>query len=101
VLSAAGAPDPTRKPMSGTVHSRGMAAARHKLLDDILALSAEERLALASEILASVEGPVDEDWDAAWLEECERRSRAAAERQEPASTWAEARDRILARLQTS
>jgi putative addiction module component (TIGR02574 family) len=78
-----------------------MAAATRKLLDDILALSAEERLELAAEILASVEGPVDEDWDAAWLDECERRSRAAAERQEPASTWAEARDRILARLQTS
>ena len=78
-----------------------MAAAMRKLLDDILALSAEERLELAAEILASVEGPVDEDWDAAWLAECERRSRAAAERQEPASTWAEARERILARLQTS
>jgi len=76
-------------------------AAMRKLLDDILTLSAEERLELAAEILASVEGPVDEDWDAAWLDECERRTLAAAERQEPASTWAEARDRILARLQTS
>lgn len=42
----------------------------------------EERLELAAEILASVEGPVDEDWDAAWLEECERRTRAAAERED-------------------
>lgn len=78
-----------------------MAAAMRKLLDDILALSAAERLELAAKILASVEGAVDEDWDAAWLDECERRSRAAAERQEPVSTWTEARDRILARLRTS
>lgn len=76
-----------------------MAATGHKLLDDILALSAEERLELATEILDSVEGPADEDWDAAWLAECERRTRAAAERKETSSTWAEARDRILARLQ--
>ncbi len=74
-----------------------MAAVRD-LLDEILTLSAEEHLELASEILANVEG-TDEDWDVAWLAECERRSAAAARRVEPASTWAEARGRIRARLQ--
>ena len=76
-----------------------MAAVRN-LLDDILMLSAEERVELATEILASVEGS-DEDWDAAWLAECERRSAVAARRVEPAPTWADARGRILTRLQES
>ena len=35
-----------------------------KLLQDVLALPEQERLELATEIIASVDGPRDADWDA-------------------------------------
>lgn len=68
-----------------------------KLTEEALALPAEERLALATELIESVEGPPDSDWDAAWLEELEARRR---EGHSDAVPWPEARDRILARLRT-
>jgi hypothetical protein len=37
-----------------------------KILTEALALSAEERVELASELLASVDGPADADWEQAW-----------------------------------
>ena len=40
-----------------------------KLLNDAMALSEEERLALAAEILATVGGPAEPGWDDAWLVE--------------------------------
>lgn len=71
-----------------------MTATSRKLLDDILALPEDERLDIAAEILASVAGPPDDDWEDAWLAELERRSRAAAARETPAPEWAEVRARI-------
>lgn len=47
-----------------------------KILDELLALPEDERLEIASEIIASVDGPADADWDAAWLAELERRTKA-------------------------
>lgn len=44
------------------------------------ALSAEEKLALVSELLNDVEGPADETWVAAWVEELHRRAADPAER---------------------
>ena len=46
-----------------------MSDAARKILQDVLALPEDERLELASEIIASVDGPRDADWDAAWLAE--------------------------------
>jgi putative addiction module component (TIGR02574 family) len=69
-----------------------------KILDDVLALPEEERLQLASEIIASVDGSADADWDAAWLAELERRTKAAEARGAPAPEWAEVKARVLARL---
>jgi putative addiction module component (TIGR02574 family) len=71
-----------------------------KLLDQALALSENERLDLAAELIASVDGPPDGGWDQAWQAELERRERAAAERSEPAPEWALVRGRILAKLAT-
>lgn len=69
-----------------------------KLLDEVLALAEEDRVKIASEVLASLDGPPDADWDEAWVAELERRERAAAERGTPAPEWSEVRARILARL---
>ncbi len=75
-----------------------MSEAARKLLDDVLALPEDERLELASEIIASVDGPRDCDWEAAWLAELDRRVEAAKSRGENGADWSEARSRILKRL---
>ncbi|MBK9036587.1 MAG: addiction module protein [Myxococcales bacterium] len=71
-----------------------------KLLDQALALSEDERLTLASELIASVDGPADSGWDEAWQAELVRREAAAAARTEPAPEWSAVRARILAKLAT-
>jgi hypothetical protein len=43
-------------------------------------LSEDERLELASEIIASVHGPHQADWEAGWLVELHRRTEAAKAR---------------------
>ena len=75
-----------------------MSDAARKLLTDALALPADERLELASEIIASVDGPEDSDWDAAWLSELDRRVDAAKRRGDTGSDWTAARARILKRV---
>ena len=75
-----------------------MSDAARKLLEDVLALPEAERLELASEIIASVDGPHDADWESTWLAELDRRADAAKTRGESGSDWSEARARILNRL---
>ena len=50
-----------------------MTGSSRRLLEGARALPEDERLQLASEILACVEGPPDTDWDASWLAELDRR----------------------------
>lgn len=69
-----------------------------KLLDEVLSLPEEDRVKIASEVLASLDGPAEAGWDEAWLEELERRERAAATRGTPAPEWSDVRARILVRL---
>jgi putative addiction module component (TIGR02574 family) len=76
-----------------------MGNAARKLLDEALSLSEGERLEIASELIASVDGPPDADWEAAWLAELDRRVEAANRRGTPAPEWAEVRARALQRLQ--
>jgi putative addiction module component (TIGR02574 family) len=54
-------------------------AQRAKVLADALELPPEDRLAIADDLLDSVEGRDDPEWDAAWLAEVDRRA-AEAER---------------------
>ena len=75
-----------------------MTVGARKLLEDVLALPEDERLALASEIIASVDGPVDADWESAWVAELDRRVDAAKARGTAGSDWTEVRARILKRL---
>jgi putative addiction module component (TIGR02574 family) len=75
-----------------------MTSSARKLLQDVLALPEDQRLELASEIIASVDGPCDGDWEAAWLAELDRRADAAKARGGTASEWPDVRARILNRL---
>jgi putative addiction module component (TIGR02574 family) len=58
-----------------------------ELLQRALELPAEDRLALATELLNSVEGPEDQDWNAAWGQELDRRSAAVERGEEPLESW--------------
>jgi putative addiction module component (TIGR02574 family) len=75
-----------------------MTSSARKLLQDALVLPEEERLELASEIIASVDGPDDADWDVVWLAELDRRAEAAKARGGTASEWTDVRARLLKRL---
>jgi len=75
-----------------------MTDAAKKLLKAASALPEDERLALASELIASVDGPPDSDWESAWLSEIDRRVAAARDKGEPAPEWAEVRARVLSQL---
>jgi putative addiction module component (TIGR02574 family) len=75
-----------------------MSDAARKISKDVLALPENERRELASEIIASVDGPGDADWDAVWLAELDRRSEAAKGRGETGADWTDVRARILKRL---
>jgi hypothetical protein len=72
-----------------------MTRAARQLLDDAMALPEDERLGLATEIIASVGGPVDPGWDEAWLAELERREATDAL---PDEDWVEVRKRVFARF---
>jgi putative addiction module component (TIGR02574 family) len=68
------------------------------ILAAALSLPEGERLRLASELLASVEEPYDDSWNAAWFEELERREQAVRDGGSGGNAWAEVRARVLARL---
>jgi putative addiction module component (TIGR02574 family) len=75
-----------------------MTDAAKKLLEAASALPEDERLALASELITSVDGPPDGNWESAWLAELDRRVEAARNKGEPAREWSEVRARVLSRL---
>lgn len=72
--------------------------AARQLLQDALGLSEEERVRIAAELLSSLDGQPDADWEQAWTAELTRRMKAAESRSEAASKWAEVRERVRARL---
>ena len=70
------------------------------IYDAALGLPESDRLDLASRLLASVDGPIADDWEGAWLAELDRREEEAA-RGGAAATgadWHEVRARVHARL---
>jgi putative addiction module component (TIGR02574 family) len=75
-----------------------MTSSARKLLQDVLALPEDERLELASEIIASVDGQGEGNWEGTWLAELDRRADAAKARGGTASDWTDVRARILKRL---
>jgi putative addiction module component (TIGR02574 family) len=69
-----------------------------ELLQRALELPADDRLAMATELLNSVEGPEDEDWSEAWAQELDRRSAAVDKGEEPLESWESVEARIRAEL---
>ncbi|MBI2895981.1 MAG: addiction module protein [Deltaproteobacteria bacterium] len=69
-----------------------------ELLERALSLPVEDRLAPATEILNSVEGPEDDEWTEAWLKELDRRAAAAERGEEALEDWETVEARILADL---
>ena len=75
-----------------------MSEAARKTFLEALSLSPSERLELAAELIDSVEGASDPQWEEAWKAELDARMRAAEGRAERGSSWIEARKRIVSRL---
>jgi putative addiction module component (TIGR02574 family) len=57
-----------------------MTSSARELLQEALVLSEDERLELASEIIASVDRPRYADWEATWRAELDHRTAAAKAR---------------------
>ena len=73
-------------------------AGASELLEQALSLPTEERLALATELLNSVEGREDQEWGEAWVKELDRRAAAVERGEEALEDWASVEARILADL---
>ena len=68
------------------------------LLARALRLPPGERLAMATELLESVEGPEDEAWTTAWAAELDRRVQELDSGRIKAVPWEKAKAEILKRL---
>jgi putative addiction module component (TIGR02574 family) len=68
------------------------------LLQRALELPADERLALASELLESIEGPENSEWAAAWAAELDRRVRELESGAAKTIPWEQVKAEIQARL---
>jgi len=78
-----------------------MAQATHaELLQRALELPAGDRLALATELLESVEGPEDLEWAAAWAAELDRRVRELDSGAVKTIPWQQVRTEALERLRS-
>jgi putative addiction module component (TIGR02574 family) len=75
-----------------------MTRAARNLLTQALSLPEQDRADLAAEILASLDGPADVDWNEAWAAELDRRIKAANDRGTPLPEWSAVRARILDRI---
>jgi len=71
-----------------------MSKTGQEVLHDALRLGLAERAELAAELLASLDGEPDEDVEAAWAAEAERRAARARSGQDVGKPWAEVRDEI-------
>lgn len=79
-----------------------MSSTFHTVAIEALNLDQADRLRLAAELIDSVEGPADPDWERAWTAEIDRRSAAADAREtrgEPRGLeWSDVRAGVLRRL---
>jgi putative addiction module component (TIGR02574 family) len=69
-----------------------------KLLEQALALSIEEREALADSLISNLDGKVDEGVQAAWEAEIGKRVADLDSGKAKTTSWAEVRQRSLAKL---
>ena len=71
-----------------------MSKTGQEVLHEALQLDLSERAELVAELLASLDGEPDEDVEAAWAAEVERRAARARSGQDVGKSWAEVRDQI-------
>jgi putative addiction module component (TIGR02574 family) len=71
---------------------------RDEILENALRLGLNERAELAAELLASLDGTPDEDADAAWAAEVERRAERARSGDDPGQPWSVVRDQLRDRF---
>ena len=70
---------------------------RVEVLHEALELSAEDRAELASELLASLDGPSDPGAPEAWTAEIRRRVDRALEGEAKGTAWPELREKLRGR----
>jgi putative addiction module component (TIGR02574 family) len=75
-----------------------MGRALRQITNDALALSEVDRLALAAELIDSVEGSDDSEWNAEWSAEIDRRVEEADRTGERGRSWDVVRSELLERL---
>jgi hypothetical protein len=75
-----------------------MTRAAKDLLAEAMALPENERLEVASELIASVDGPGDPGWDDAWFNEVRARDERHPDPMPASQRWTEVRQRLLAKL---
>jgi len=68
------------------------------IIDSALELPREERARVAREIIASLDGPADQDVDALWLAEVERRLNEVERGAAALVPWDTVRQRVAERL---
>jgi putative addiction module component (TIGR02574 family) len=68
--------------------------ATENILKSALELELDQRAELAAELLASLDGAPDEDAEAAWAVEIERRAIRARSGEDSGRPWPEVRERI-------
>ena len=78
--------------------SDGMSPKVEELLAQAALLDERERAELASELLAGLDGPEDENAKAAWAEEIERRARLASSGESEGLDWESVRDEAQRRI---
>ena len=75
-----------------------MSKAADAILVDALRLDVQARAEIASELLASLEGPPDPGAEQAWAAEIERRVKALEAGTEPLETWNDIKRRIASQV---
>jgi putative addiction module component (TIGR02574 family) len=71
--------------------------AAKELFREALELDAGERAELVSELIASLDGDLDPDAEAAWATEVDRRASNAKTGEDPGRPWPEVRAQVRAR----
>jgi putative addiction module component (TIGR02574 family) len=71
-----------------------------ELLQQALELPTDDRLALAAELLESVEGPEDPEWAEAWAAELDRRVKELDAGRVTGIPWEQVKSDMLGRLRS-
>lgn len=79
-------------------YNPGMETQAKEVLREALKLTLEDRAEVAAELLASLDDSDDENVEAAWATEIERRARRVLAGESAGVDWAEARARVVSKV---